>query len=380
VQPKKVTPVELFYDLVFVFAIVQVAGLLHHDPTWSGVGHAVVLFVPLFWAWAAMSTYTNLKGASTSLERLGHFGAGLCALVMAAAVPEAYGPRGLLFGAAFLAQRAVVTVLQQLRRTPDDPSLTFMVLFQISGPIMLVGALLDGNWRIGVWTFAVVLDLVMPRLIRAELSGMTFDLEHLLERYSLFLLIALGESILAIGSTVVALPRLTWPVVGALSSGFALVCGLWWLYFHFADTTAIPTRPLRTDQIGRLVGFSHLGFTAGVLGVAVGLSEAISRPESPLPGNIAALLLGGTAVFLATFAYSLWRMRRRLPWLRLIATAVVLGLLYVADRISAGLALLSVSVLLAVLNLVEYLVYRRSERGDQDRTTPDAALASTAAP
>ncbi|WP_051366382.1 low temperature requirement protein A [Hamadaea tsunoensis] len=365
-QPKSVSPVELFYDLVFVFAIVQVSALLHPlagaGPTLMGGARAVVLFVPLYWAWAAMVTYTNVKGSDSPAERLAHFAAGLCALVMAVSVPEAFGDRGIVFGAAFLAQRVVVTLLQQLRRTPEDPSPTFMLLSQISGPIMLAGAFLPGNWRLGAWAVAVVADLVLPRVVGGRPAAAAFEPKHLRERYGLFLLLALGEAVLAIGATVVGLEHLTPSIVAALASGFALVCGLWWLYLHYAAGTERPARALRGDQLGGLVGFTHLFFVAGVLGVAVGLGEAVAHPGEPLPFGVAALLFGGFALYLITFVAGQWVFLRRIPWTRLAAFAVVVALFKITDRLSAGLSLLDLAVVAFWLNIIEYAWSRRRHR------------------
>jgi low temperature requirement protein LtrA len=363
---KKVTPVELFCDLVFVFAIVQISALLHHDHSWAGLGHAAVLLVPLFWAWSAISIHANLNSIENSADRLTLFAAGLGALFMAASVPEAFGERGVIFGAAYLAQRAALTAHMLIRPKPDDPGPFFVVFFQISGPIMLVGGLLEGDARLALWLLAIAIDVVMPRLMRRYLSRMTFDLPHLLERHGLFLLIALGESILSVGATAVALPHLGAPAVATMISGFALVCGLWWIYFVFAgaaleERLPAATERLRTDQLGRMLGFCHLSLVAGVIAVAVGLGETIAHPREHLDQGVAALLFGGVALYLATFGYTTWRMFRRLPVARLVSGGIVLAMLPFATEVPAVLALLDLAVALMLLALLEYAIRTRRE-------------------
>jgi low temperature requirement protein LtrA len=363
---KKVTPVELFCDLVFVFAIVQVSGLLHHDHSWAGLGRAAVLFVPLFWAWSAISIHVNLNAIENSADRITLLVAALSALFMAASVPDAFGERGVIFGAAYLAQRACLTLHSVIRPRPDDPGVFFVFFFQISGPIMLIGGLLEGRARIAVWLLAIAIDVVMPRLMRRHLSRMRLDLPHLLERHGLFLLIALGESILSVGATAVSLRHLDPPAIAAMISGFALVCGLWWIYFVFAGAALehmLPaaTATLRTDQLGRMLGFSHLSLVAGVIAVAVGLGETIAHPQEHLDHGVAALLFGGVALYLATFGYTTWRMFRRLPIARLISGGLVLGMLPFATEVPAVLALLDLAVVLMLLAIIEYAIRARRE-------------------
>jgi low temperature requirement protein LtrA len=364
---KKVTPAELFCDLVFVFAIVQVSALLHHDHTWAGIGHAAVLFLPLFWAWSAISIHANLNPIENSADRVTMFAAALGALFMAASVPQAFGERGVIFGAAYLVQRAALTLHEAITPTDRNPGLFFLIFFQISGPLMLVGGVLEGKARLAVWISAIAIDILMPRLMRRHLSRMTFDLPHLLERHGLFLLIALGESILSVGATAVTLDHLDSASIATMISGFGLVCGLWWIYFVFAGAALegrLPTaiERLRTDQLGRMLGFSHLWLVAGVIAVAVGLAEAIAHPEHHLDRGIASLLFGGVALYLATFGYTTWRMFRRLPLARLVSAGIVLGMLPFATEVPAVLALLDLAAVLMLLALIEYAVRATRER------------------
>ncbi|MEV6971273.1 low temperature requirement protein A [Hamadaea sp. NPDC051192] len=378
---KKVTPAELFCDLVFVFAIVQVSALLHHDHTWAGIGHAAVLFLPLFWAWSAISIHANLNPIENSADRITMFVAALGALFMAVSVPDAFGDRGIIFGAAYLVQRAALTLHEAITPTDRHPGLFFLVFFQISGPLMFLGGFLAGNARLAVWILAIAIDVVMPRLMRRQLGRMTFDLPHLLERHGLFLLIALGESILSVGATAVTLDRLTSPVIATMISGFALACGLWWIYFVFAGAALEERLPvaiarLRTDQLGRMLGFSHLWLVAGVIAVAVGLAEAIAHPEHHLDRGIASLLFGGVALYLATFGYTTWRMFRRLPLARLVSAALVLGMLPFATEVPAVLALLDLAVVLMLLAIIEYAVRAYRDRKARQRH-PDPEEATT---
>src|SRR5687768_5067294 len=197
-EEKRVTWAELFFDLVFVFAITQVSHLLHDDHTWAGLARALIVFIPVYWAWVGTSIHANTHDVNTARDRIGIFAVGLCGLFMSLALPGVYEDRGVLFGASYLALRIVLAALV-LRGYQGIPVNSFSVAVVVTGPLLLLGGFLDGPARMAVWGLAAAVDLVVPRLIRTRLAGLALDGSHLTERFGLFLIIAIGESVVAIG-------------------------------------------------------------------------------------------------------------------------------------------------------------------------------------
>ncbi|MQY06885.1 low temperature requirement protein A [Actinomadura macrotermitis] len=359
-QPKRVTWAELFFDLVFVFAVTQVSALLHHDHSWAGAGRALVVFVPVYWAWVGMSVHADTRDVDNPLDRIGIFGVGLCALFMALATPLAYAERGLLFGASYYAARLLLAVL--IFRGGRMALSPFSVAIVVSGPLLVAGGLADGGLRTGLWALAAAVDLLTPRLLRSRLTGLRFDADHMPERFGLFLLIALGESVVATGAAAASADRLGADVLGAVAASFVLVCALWWVYYHFAADAvrhALETAEVQTDIVRQVLSYGHLAFIAGVVALAGGLAEVVGHPGDHLHPGTAGLLFGGCALYLTTFGYTRWRMFRKMSWTRVAAGLVVLALLPAAPLVPALAALVLVAAVAVALNAVEFAVVRR---------------------
>lgn len=361
---KRVTWAELFFDLVFVFAVTAVSALLHEDHSWAGVGRALIVFVPIWWAWVGTSVHANTHDVDNPLDRLGIFGVGLFGLFMALATPEAYGDRGVLFGAAYLALRVILAAL--VFRGPRLTLNSFSVALFVTGPLLLLGGFLHGNARIAVWALAALIDLAVPALVRRRLARIHFDAHHLPERFGLFLIIALGESIVAVGVSASG-STLTPGVLTAVAASFALACGLWWVYFAFAADAvrhAVATASVQTDIIRQVLAYGHLVLTASVIAIAVGMAEVVHHPGHHLDLAVVALLYGGGALYLATFGYTRWRMFRTWATVRLVGAASVLALLPVAALLPALVALIALVAVVVGVNLVEYARIRRARVRD----------------
>jgi low temperature requirement protein LtrA len=228
--------------------------------------------------------------------------------------------------------------------------------------LLVVGGLLNGGWRLALWGTAALIDLTVPRLLRRRLALVHFDSGHLPERFGLFLIIALGESIVAIG--IAAAPDLMSPArLGAVAAAFALACALWWVYFAFAASAvqyALSVAAVQNDIIRQVLAYGHLSLISAIIAVAVGLAEVVHHPTAPLHLDVAALLIGGCALYLATFGYTRWRMFRRIGWSRLTAAAVCLVLLPAAPVVPALAVLLALVVITVTLNLAEAASIRRA--------------------
>lgn len=369
---KRVVWAELFFDLVFVLAITQVSSLLHADLTWSGAGRALLAFIPIYWAWVGTSVHANTHDVDNPLDRLGVFAVGLCGLLMALAVPHAYGDRGALFGAGYLTARIVLALL--VTRGPLAGANHFTVAAAVTGPLMLAGGVLDRPARVALWGLAAAIDLATPALVRRRLSRVSFNAEHLPERFGLLLIIALGEAIASVGLPASRAHHLTAGTITAVAGAYLLACGLWWVYFHFAADAirhGLATAVIRGDVVREVLAYAHLGFVGGVIAAAVGLGEVVLHPGDRLPASVTALLFGGCALFLGTFGFTRWRLFRKRSTTRVTAAVILLATMPAGPRVPGLAALAIVVTVVAALNVYEYVRVRR--HGDITRVRDAAA-------
>jgi low temperature requirement protein LtrA len=354
---KRVSWAELFFDLVFVVAVTQVSTFLEHHVSWGGALRALVVFVPIYWLWVGTAIQTNLQDTSRPLFRIRLFTVALTAVFMALSLPAAYDRLGLLYAGAYWAGRLVLgigVVIASARagRVPLNPYSVSMVL---TGPMLVAGALVHGDAREIVWGIAALIDLSTPSVLRSRLRFMRLDPNHLAERFGLFVLIALGESVVAVGASVDP-ERLTVAQGFAVGVAFAVAAGLWWVYFHFAADAmrhAMATARVQLDITRLVLSYGHLAFIAAVILVAVGLRESITEPTQHLHWSAAALLVGGAALYLASFGFTRWAMFRLVSTRRLTAAAAVLVLLPLAPHVPALVTLGALALVLALLNAVE---------------------------
>jgi low temperature requirement protein LtrA len=360
---KRVTWAELFFDLVFVFAVTQVSVLLHGDHSPAGIVRAVVVFIPVYWVWVGTTIQSNVNDLSRPLDRLPIFAVALGGLFMALAVADAYDGRALLFAGSYWACRLVLGI--RLFVSPHFTLNPFVVSMAITGPMLVVGALLHGDARVAVWALAAVTDLSSPTVLRRRLQGMHYDPGHLSERFGTFVLIALGESIVAIGSPAAVSHHLDANTLLTVAAAFALTCGLWWVYFHFATDAmrhALATAKVQLDITRHVLSYGHVLFIASIMTIAVGMSEAVHHPSARLSWGVTALLYVGCAIYLSGFGYTRWMMFRKVSSTRLVAAGVLLALLPVGREIPAVAALALAALVLAVLNVVEYQIVARDQR------------------
>jgi low temperature requirement protein LtrA len=356
---KRVSWAELFFDLVFVVAVTRVSGLLEDDHSWGHLLRALVVFVPIYWLWVGTSIQTNIQDISRPGLRIRIFAIALAGTFMALSLPEAYGRLGPLYAFAYWLGRLVVGAGMvrgaiRDRRLPVNP---FIVSIVLTGPMLIVGAFVPAPARLAIWGAAALIDLSTPTLMRRMLSSMHYDAGHLTERFGLFVLIALGESVVSVG-TAASAAHLTVVQGFAVAAAFALSCGLWWVYFHFAADAmrhALATAKIQIDVTRLVLSYGHLLFIAAIILVAVGLRESIVAPAHPLSWAFCGLLVGGTALYLASFGFTRWAMFRLVSWTRLSAAAVVLVLLPLAPHVPALATLIGLAVVLAVLNAVELI-------------------------
>ncbi|RKR90552.1 low temperature requirement protein LtrA [Micromonospora pisi] len=363
---KPVTWEELFFDLAFVFALTQFSHLLHEEHTWAGLGKTLILFISVYWIWGGVVLYTDQQDVGRSPGRAVVLALGFGSLLLAMTIPEAYSDRGLLFVSVTLAGRILLGVVT-FRSLPvwwgflHGPHGVVLV----TGPLLLAGALTEGAPRIVLWAVAACVDLLSPRLARRTVGKIRVQPRHYTHRYGLLIMLVFGESVIEVGAVSVGEP-LTAVRVTAMAAAYGLVCALWWVYFGYG-VSAFRRALERAEDQARLrraiLVYGHLLFSLAIIGIADGLGGVVRQPEEPLPGGEVGLFFGGAALFLATFAYAGWRIRRGVAWRRVGASVTCLALLPVGALLPA-LAALGVLILVVVgLGVTEEIIRRHAVAG-----------------
>jgi low temperature requirement protein LtrA len=287
-QDERVTPLELFFDLVFVLALTQCTALMSATPTWKGLAQGLLVLGVLWWSWVGYAWLTSVVDPEEGAVRLVIFAAMAAFLVCALCVPQAFGHLGLLFACAYAVVRWAQIALFVLA-SRDDPQLRRSVASLAVGTAIGVGLLVaasfaNGVLQGGIWALALTLDMAGPYLFGSE--GWKLVPGHFAERHGLIIIIALGESIVAIG--VGATAGIDAGVVAAAVLGVAVAAELWWLYF---DMTALfAARRLAEAPEGRerneiaRDSFSYLHFpmVAGIVLLALGLKKTLGHIGDPL--------------------------------------------------------------------------------------------------
>jgi low temperature requirement protein LtrA len=370
-QTERVTALELFFDLVFVLAITQCTALMADDPTWQGLGKGVLVLGLLWWSWVGYAWLTSVVDPEEGAVRLAIFAAMAGLLVVALSVPEAYGDSALLFAGAYgIVRFSQVALL--LLASRDDPSLRRSTLGLAGGTALGVGLVLAGafaeGWLQGVlWTIALVLDMGEPFVFGQE--GWKLVPGHFAERHGLIFIIALGESIVAIG--VGAGADVDAGVVAAATLGIVVAAALWWLYFDVVALVA--QRRLSSAEPGReqnelardSYSYLHFPMIAGVILLAVGLKKTLGDVDDALKLVPAAATLGGSALYL--LAHVAFRLRNvgTLNPHRLACAVLLVALIPLAVELPS---LATLAMLAAVLTaLVGYEAFRFAEARDRVR-------------
>jgi low temperature requirement protein LtrA len=352
---ESVKPLELFFDLVFVLAITQCTQLMADDPTWEGLVRGLLVLGVLWWSWVGYSWLTSVVDPEEGLVRFAIFGAMAALLVVALCVPEAFGDLSLLFACAYFVVRIGQTVLLYAAGR-DDPGLRRSVSGLAVGTlvgtsILIVASLTDGLLQGCLWALALALDVGEPYMFGSE--GWKLAPRHFVERHGLIIIIALGESIVAIGAGVEG--DVDAGVVAAAALGVGVVAALWWLYFDIvalvAERRLANAKPGREQNEIARDSFSYLHFpmVAGIVLLALGLKKTLGEVEDPLKIEVATAMLGGTALYLLAHVAFRWRNVHRFSIQRLICAVVLVALIPLAVEI-ASLATLAIALaLLAAL-------------------------------
>ena len=362
VGAQAVTPVELFFDLVYVFAITQLSHLILDDPSLRGVAQAGFLLLVVWWAWIYTMWMANWFDPASPSIRAVLTAAMLASLVMAAALPGAFGEHGLLFAGAYVALQVGRNTAAALHLPRGvrlrDVFERLIVWSAASGALWLAGALLPEEQRLLLWGPALALELAAPAAGywlpgRGRGVSTDWDIEgnHFAERCQLFIIIALGESIVVTGATA-ADAGLGSTVLLCLVVAFLETAALWAVYF---EATAEHARAEMStcDDPGRLARdaytYGHLPIVAGIIATAVGQDLLIAHPHDALHGVGLAMVLGGPALFLLGEGVFRRRITRTWNRERLAAAGLLILLAPVAVHVSALLLSAVATTVLAAL-------------------------------
>ena len=372
-EEARASPLELFFDLVFVFAITQVTAFMANDPSFAGLGRGLLILAFVWWAWSGYAWLTNAVDPEADRARLVMFAAMAAMLILALAVPGAFGDDGVLFACAYFAVRILHAGLFWVAAAGDPAwraNVVRLVITALIGPglILLSSTAVEEGTRDVVWIAALVLDYAIVLLAPAE--GWHMHAGHFAERFGLIIIIALGESIVALGVGAAEL-ELDAALVVAATLAVVIAATLWWAYFDVvaivAERRFRAAAPGAQQRIARdSYALLHLPMIAGIVLFALGVKKATEHLGDPLAGVPAVALCGGLALY--ALAHVAFRLRnvRTLSVQRCVVTVVCLALIPLVLSVPA---LLSLAILAAVwATLIAYEAIRFAEARARVRT------------
>jgi low temperature requirement protein LtrA len=354
---RRTSPVELLWDLVFVFAVTQVSTLLRGDLTWPGFGRAMLIVALVWWAWSAFVWATNAQDPDTRTFRGVLLVATAMIFIAGIAVPGAFGREAVLFVVAYACVRFLHLGLYVDASRRGNAKLSaiagFSVTIAIGMALLVAGAIVGGWERTVLWTLAAAIDYAGPAwLTRERLRGLQqVAVTHFSERYGLFIIICLGESVVAIGLGTYA-HVLTAARVAEVALALLITIGMWWIYFdRFAATAEARLRTLDDPVLAAADGYSylHLALVAGIIVFAVGARDAVAYAGSPLATPARLALCGGVAMYLVGHTAFRLRMTGTLDVVKLAGAIACLAVVPLTAHDASWITAGAVAAVLAML-------------------------------
>jgi low temperature requirement protein LtrA len=351
------TPVELLWDLVFVFAVTQVTTLLGRDLSWAGLGRALIVLALIWWAWSAFVWATNAQDPDTTAFRAVLLVATMLIFIVGLALPHAFGRDGTLFAVSYVLVRFLHLGLYVDASRRGNASLAaiggFAITVAIGMALLLGGSFADGTPRVALWVAAAAIDYAGPAwLTREGLRGLQrVAVAHFAERYGLFIIICLGESVVSIGVGVSS-QHLTAGTIAGVSLALLITIGLWWTYFDHSAAGARDRLETHDEPVlAAADGYSylHLILVAGIIIFAVGAKSAVAHDTAALSTAARLALGGGVALYLIGHAAFERRMVGTVGWPKLAAAAACLAVVAITAGVPGWATSASVTVVLAVL-------------------------------
>jgi len=362
-EGERVMPLELFFDLVFVLALTQCTALMSDHPTWDGLVQGLLVLGVLWWSWTGYAWLTSVVDPEEGAVRIVIFAAMAAFLIVALCVPESFGDLALTFAVAYGVVR-VAHIALFLLASGDDAALrqsvTGLAISTAIGVGLLVGAsFVDGAAQGGLWALALLLDMGGPYFFGAE--GWKLVPGHFAERHGLIIIIALGESIVAIG--VGAEVGLSAGIAAAAVLGVALAAAMWWIYFDVVALVSArrlaraPEGRERNEMARDSYSYLHFLMVAGIVLVALGLKKTLGDVDDPLHTVPAFALLGGLALYLLGHVAFRFRHVHTINRQRLLLAVVLFALIPAALELPALAILALVNALIWAMIVYETISY-----------------------
>ncbi|MBM7860549.1 low temperature requirement protein A [Lentzea nigeriaca] len=347
----RVSTLELFFDLVFVFTITQLTGTLAGDTSPLGFAQVVIMLCVILWMYFGYVWLTNAVQPNTTVRRLLLMGGMGGFLVIALAIPNAFGAAGIAFGVGYLIVNLVHSGLFISAGGPGSAAaMARLAPFNLgSAGLVFVGGFLPSTWRAVAWLAAVALMILSPYVNRRH-GEFRIRSAHFVERHGLVVIVALGESVIAIGIGAAGLPINLQLIIAALL-GLTLVYQLWWCYFgreqdvRAEHALANMTQSERARAALSAFGWAHAPILLGIVVLAVGVKKTIGHATEHLYLSGALALGGGAAIFLVGEIYFRWRLKIGTNKWRIIAAGAALATV----PIGLWLAMAQVAALVVVL-------------------------------
>ena len=360
-----VHPLELFFDLVFVFAITQVAFLLREDNTAAGFARGALILTMVYWGWSLFTWGINATGTRRVFVRVGLLTAMGTILLMAIVIPTAFGDHGAYFAGAYFVYRMIGTGLYYLAAEPDQRvSLnTFFPAASFAALVALAGGFTGEAIRPWIWLVSLLIDLAATKA--AERADWHVRPGHFAERYGLLVIVALGETVIAIGVGLGGLEvnlALGWTLVAA----FTAVAALWWSYFdwvsvrvedHLRRLQGIPRGAFARDAYTLL----HLPLIAGIVLFSVALEEITHHPSEELDAYGRWVLAVGIVLVLFAFVLAAYRVAKRVPTERLVAAILVALVAVFGGSLAARTLIILTSAILVGALMIETSRFKRAD-------------------
>jgi low temperature requirement protein LtrA len=349
----KAVPLELFFDLVFVFGFTQVTQFLSNDPSWIGIGRGLALLGLLWWAWVGYSWLASAADPEEGGFRIAFFVAMAAMFVTALATDEAMGAAAVTFAVAYAVVRVVHAGVFVVVSAHDAAFrravMTLVPGFLIAPSLLLIGAFLDGPARGVAWAVALVVDLIGPFLGGSR--GWQINPSHFAERHGLIVIIALGEAIVSVGVGAADTVGLSADVVIVAVVAIAIAALFWWAYFDVvaivAERKLHEAQGVDRNRLARdSYSYLHYFLLAGVVLVALGAKKTAADAWKPLSWEVAVAMGGGAASYFGTLAMLRWRNVGVPNWRRLGAAVILATVVpIVAHEFSGAAGLISIAVI-----------------------------------
>lgn len=341
---QSVTFIELFFDLVFVFAVTQTVGLFHDGVTWTAVGQGLLLFWLVWWAWTQFTWALNHGDTTNYLVEGAILVATGMVFFMAIALPDAFDQRGLAFALPYVGVRLVGLSLLATVLWSDSQgrfSVWIFIIVSVGGLAAVIsGAVIGGGTQYWLWGLAIGIDVLASYLslaFRGKKKGWSLNIEHFSERHGLFVIIVLGEAMIIAGFGISG-QKWTGELITSVILSIAVTFGLWWSYFARAkpvlDAVIKPMSGINLTTMARdIFSILHFPMLVGIIGVAVVVEALLTHPNDPLHIGYRITLSVGMILFVAGMSMVFWRARGRPLFLRTVLVLITGILVVLVDNV-----------------------------------------------